>query len=435
MTLMELDGLAEIRSAASRRISSWDRTGGNDDCIRIDPGECRTLAEISGPGKITHIYMTLIDPHPLDYRDAVLRMYWDGAEHPSVEVPLGDFFCIGNCTVRRFASLMMAVNPGAGPLPTNNGLNCYFPMPFRRGARVEIHNQGPRILGGAMGRLWYHIDYETGMECPDSSGRFHAFWRRENPTVPWDDAPVSSRGAFPRLNTTDKHNYLMLEAEGPGHVAGLFLQVDNLHGGWYGEGDGMIVIDGEPWPPAIHGTGTEEVFGGGACPDKEYAGPYTGFVLVENQNGEPFRGKNAMYRWYIQDPVRFSRSIRMSIEHGHANDLANDYASVAYWYRRGIHKPPHSIPGFERRRPHFPEAFEKAQRLYSAICRYHVEHVQDPFVFGNVAPLAWNADMCRNLSEGYAALVGADYTESFDKLRQAAQVLEQNGITVALPTS
>ncbi|MBI5094315.1 MAG: DUF2961 domain-containing protein, partial [Candidatus Hydrogenedentes bacterium] len=325
-----------IRPAVSRRASSWDQTGGNDDCIRVEAGQSVVLADIHGAGVITHMYFTMIEPHPLDYRDAVLVMYWDGETTPSVEVPLGDFFCISNCVVRRFTSLMVTVNPGGGPHTINNGLNCYFPMPFGKSARIELRNESPRVLGGPLGRIWYHIDYEIySGELPGDWGRFHAQWRREHTTAA--KAPLSMRGAFPAINRTGDDNYLALEAKGEGHVAGLFLQVDNVQGGWYGEGDDMIFVDGDIWPPSVHGTGSEEVFGGGACPDAEYAGPYTGFHLIENQHGEVFKGKNAMYRWYLNDPIRFRESLRMTIEHWHANDFANDYASVVYWYQSEPH--------------------------------------------------------------------------------------------------
>ena len=113
--------ITRLRRARARRASSWDRSGGNIDCIKISPGETAVLADISGPGAITHLYATMIEPDLMDYRDAVLRMYWDGESTPSVEVPFGDFFCIGNCTVRRFSSLMMAINLGAAPTPSTTG--------------------------------------------------------------------------------------------------------------------------------------------------------------------------------------------------------------------------------------------------------------------------------------------------------------------------
>jgi hypothetical protein len=255
---------------------------------------------------------------------------------------------------------MMAINLGGGAHTINNGVNCYFPMPFAKGARIELVNQSDRVFGGQLGRLWYHIDYLEYEDAPgDDIGRFHAQWRRENPTV-IADIPREPGRVFPGFNLTGEDNYVLLEAQGEGHLAGIFLQVDNIQGGWYGEGDDMIFIDGETWPPSIHGTGSEEVFGGGACPDKEYAGPYTGFVLVENRDGKTFAGNNAMYRWYLHDPVCFLKSVRVTIEHGHGNDYANDYASVAYWYQKEPHASFPVLPPLEARRPRMTEGFYPA---------------------------------------------------------------------------
>jgi hypothetical protein len=410
-------------------VSSWDQTGGNDDCIRIDPGQTQVLADIKGPGKITHIYFTMIDPNLLDYREAILRMYWDEEETPSVEVPFGDFFCIGHCTVRRFASLMVAVNPGCLPQPVNNGLNCYFPMPFAKRARITLENQSDRYFGGGFGRVWYHIDYEIDREPPSADiGRFHAQWRRENPTTVGTIPVNPERGAFPEINATGDDNYVMLEAEGEGHIAGLFLEVENLVGGWWGEGDDMIFIDGDTWPPSLHGTGSEEVFGGGACPDSEYAGPYTGFVLVENKDGEAFKGKNAMYRWYLQDPIRFTKSARMTMEHGHANNLANDYASVVYWYQREPHVPFPPLPLPEARLPHMPDAFYRAQDAYAQLTKLMVEH-QDAFVFRKKPPPPWLESLKQKVHAGYGCLYTAEYDKALDSFGEALGIARKQGGT------
>ena len=344
--------LSRVTDAVTRRSSSWDRSGRNTDCIMVAPGRSALLAELEGPGVIRHIYFTMIRPDPLDYREAVLRMFWDGEKEPSVEVPLGDFFCVGHGMVRRFASEMVVINPGWEADPVNHGFNCYFPMPFARSARIELINQSERYLGGIFGRFWYHIDWESlGSPLPEDCARFHAQWRRENPT-----AKAAGHGKF-APNLTGGENYAILEAEGQGHLVGLFLQIDNIQGGWYGEGDDMIFVDEDVWPPSLHGTGTEEIFGGGAGPEHEYAGPYTGFVLVENRAGERYRGKNAMYRWYTRDPVRFRRRLRMSIEHGHANDFQNDYASVAYWYQHEPHGRFPSLAPAAARLPRLPDGF------------------------------------------------------------------------------
>ena len=125
-------------------------------------------------------------------------------------------------------------------------------------------------------------------------------------------------------------------------MVGLHLQINNIAGGWYGEGDDMVFVDGESWPPSIHGTGTEEIFGGGACPTREYTGPYHGFHLVESPD---HAGLVAAYRWFVHDPIRFTRALRWTVEHGHANNFANEYASVAYWYQTEPHAAFPPLPG------------------------------------------------------------------------------------------
>ncbi|MFA6244686.1 MAG: glycoside hydrolase family 172 protein [Candidatus Hydrogenedentales bacterium] len=420
-----LPPLEQITRARSRRASSWDRTGANDDCIRIEPGETRVLADISGPGRITHIYMTMIQPHPLDYRDAVLRMYWDDESTPSVEVPVGDFFGISNCVVRRFSSALMAIHPGCGLM--DHGLNCYFPMPFATGARIDLVNESPRVFGGGFGRLWYHVDYEE-LDAPPSedSGRFHAQWRRECLTNAHEAPVLPTRGAFPRINTSSADNYVILEAQGQGHIAGLHLQVDNVAGGWYGEGDDMIFIDGESWPPSIHGTGTEEVFGGGACPSREYAGLYTGFHLVENLGGETFKGKNAMFRWYVHDPIRFRKAVRMTIEHGHANDFENDYASVVYWYQREPHAPFPALSPLEGRRPLFPEAYYRACEHFAALASMQVKY-QDGFVFENAHVPDWHNPLRDPIAKAHELLCSGSFEPACEQLARLVDTARSHG--------
>ena len=113
-------------------------------------------------------------------------------------------------------------------------------------------------------------------------------------------------------------------------MVGLVLEIDNVAGGWYGEGDDMVFVDDDTWPPRIHGTGHEEVFGRGACTLVEFAGPTPASIW----SNPTTTGLVGMYRWYVHDPIRFDRSLRWTIEHGHANNFANDYSSVAYWYQR-----------------------------------------------------------------------------------------------------
>ena len=330
-----------LEGSHSARASSFDRSGANVDFRNIPPEKTLELANIEGAGCIRHVYFT-IWPTPHYLRELVLRMYWDGEISPSVEVPFGDFFGLGQERVRFFRSLMVTVNPGAGGVGGTVGFNSYFPMPFENGARVTLTNEGPDTVGA----VWYHVDYEKLRGVGKDAGRFHAQWHRENPTTAVGDKPNVT--IHEGKNTDGKENYVILDAEGQGNLAGYFLNVDNIAGGWYGEGDDMIFIDGEPWPPSFHGTGTEEIFGGGACPDTEYAGPYTGFYLVGNRD---FGGKVGMYRFFVTDPIRFQKSIRVTIEHGHANNFANDYSSTAFWYQAEPHKAFPALPAASERLP------------------------------------------------------------------------------------
>jgi len=338
-------GLSEammIRDARSSRASTYDVSGGNGDAFTLQPQETRSLAAIDGSGCIKHIYWTYIikdsETRAKLFRDMILRMYWDGEETPSVECPLGDFFGISNCQVRPIDSLVLVANPGVNACAETYGLNCYFPMPFTDGARIEVTNDSDTLLS-----IWCHIDYETYTKPPvwlKQAGRFHAQFRRCNPTT------IAKSGG---VNKTGEDNYVILDAAGRGALAGYMLSVDNITGGWWGAGDDMVFIDGEVWPPSFHGTGSEEIFGGGAVPNVEYSGPYTGFHLVENRYGHPWSRKNGMYRFFVHDPIRFRESIRVTVEHGHANDLANDYSSVAYWYQDEPHAAFPILPSREMR--------------------------------------------------------------------------------------
>ena len=345
--------------ARSRRASSWDRTGGNRDFITVESGETAVLLEHEGPGCITHFYCALALPELTDYRDAILRCYWDGEATPSVEVPLGDFFALAHARIRLVRSALISVNPGFG---SSHGLNAYFPMPFSTSARVTIEHRGDQPLGGVLRALWYHVDYETyESPLPPDTLRFHAQWRHEKPTVAV--GPQPNVQLHEGINLDGAENYVALDAAGAGQMAGLVLQINNIAGGWYGEGDDMVFVDGEPWPPAIHGTGTEEIFGGGACPAREYAGPYHGFHLIESPD---YAGLVGAYRWFVNDPIRFTRALRWTVEHGHANNFANEYASVAYWYQTEPHAPFPTLPERTALRPPLPSIYDEAREAFFA---------------------------------------------------------------------
>lgn len=329
--------LTRARDARSGRSSSWDQTGRNADPWVVAAGQTITLADIEGPGCITHLWMTqdcrrtVIDRLVTDpdyYRKVVIRMYWDDQQHPSVVAPLGDFFCLGHSLANSFASLPFtsSVNPSqAYKFGGGAALNCYFQMPFQKRARIEVTNENDVPY-----RQYFYVDYELYREpLPDDTVYFHARWDRVNPTSSWDPRiVVNSPEADVAHHTSTQANYTILEATGRGHYVGCNISVTNFQGTWWGEGDDMIFIDGEEWPPSLHGTGSEDYFSQ-AWENQETAYPMCGSSIYEGRKP----GYQTTYRFHLADPVRFATSIRVTMEHGHGNHSANDWASTAYWYQ------------------------------------------------------------------------------------------------------
>jgi hypothetical protein len=236
------------------------------------------LADISGAGAIQHIWMTVSDTDENGHfvlRDLVLRMYWDHELCPSVEVPLGDFFCNGFAQRCKVNSLPVAVNP-------TGGMNCFFPMPFRKAARITIENQH----AGDIREFFYQITYALADSIPEEAAYFHAQWRRENPTV-------------------EKKDYTILDGvRGKGQYVGTYLAWAALGRYWWGEGEIKFYIDGDREWPTICGTGTEDYAGGAWCFYEKhddrvlgttYCTPYLGYPLcAAGENSYPTAfGKDA----------------------------------------------------------------------------------------------------------------------------------------------
>lgn len=335
------------RNGKRRRISSYDRSGGNDDRLTIPAGEGRVIADITGCGIITHIWITVADrtsgKGKYEMRKIVLRMYWDDEETPSVEAPLGDFFGMGHGICKNFVSVPLQMSPEDG-----RGLNCWWPMPFRKRARIEVVNECEDLIF-----FYYYIDYEEKKELPEEALYFHARWHRECPTQGKDEFAFADRAewCFGGKNTTGEENYVILEAEGRGHYCGCNINIHNLSKSslwnWPGEGDDMIFIDGESYP-SIHGTGTEDYVNMSWCPQQEYSAPYHGIILGGESN---WMGKITYYRYHVQDPIMFEKSIRVTIEHGHNNNRSDDWSTTAYWYQTEPHKPFDPLPPKQSRLP------------------------------------------------------------------------------------
>jgi len=335
-----LSSLTRVRDGRSLRISSYDTTGRNADAWRIPAGETRILADIKGPGCINHIWMT----QGRGYRDVVMRMFWDDEEHPSVLCPLGDFFCLGHEIVNSYQSFLFSASTrGNNQSNTGCALNCYAQMPFNKSARIELVNEGESDHG-----QYFYIDYELYDEpLGDDVAYFHAQFHRENPCDGWGHEIKVNTPEANIVNTEQlawDNNYVILEAEGRGHYIGCNLSVTNFQGTWWGEGDDMIWVDGYKWPPDLHGTGSEDYLNQ-AWGMQPNAFMHNGSSIHEKDT----KGYQTSYVFHLENPVRFQQEIKVTIEHGHGNHLANEMSSVAYWYQFEPHKEFGILPVHQRK--------------------------------------------------------------------------------------
>ena len=344
---MSMGNLCRLSSAKTRSISPENFTGQKGKagmategtgagCARelgqgwkispsivIQPGETATLADVDGPGAIQQIWMTA-GGH---WRFSILRIYWDGQEHPSVECPVGDFFAMGWGKFAPLTSLAVCVNPGSA-------FNCYWEMPFRKRCRITMTNIAEEKMV-----LYYQINY-TLTDVPAEAAYFHAQFRRTNP-LPY------------------KQVYTLLDGvKGQGHYVGTYMawQVNNCR--WWGEGEIKFYMDGDGEFPTIAGTGTEDYFCGSYNFEnqtehryQEFTTPYTGLHQVIRPDGlYDSQQRFGMYRWHITDPIRFERDLRVTIQAlgwrsgGRYLPLQDDIASVAYWYQALPSAPLEPLP-------------------------------------------------------------------------------------------
>jgi hypothetical protein len=336
----ELFALARLRSCKARRSSSWDRTGGNDDAVPVEAGKAATLLDVAGAGVVTHLWFTINSPDPMHLKNLVLRAWWDGESTPSVEVPIGDFFGLGLGEYFLFQSALLAVAPV-------KALNAYFQMPFAASARITLTNEGAIRTDN----LYFAVDYVALPSLPGNVGRFHAQYRQAAPCKGWSDdwtneyAPAIND----RKNLSGEGNYVFLEAAGKGHFVGVTHAVLQNQDGWFGEGDDMIFIDGDT-APTINGTGTEDYYNGawdfGGQP---FAYPHNGAPHIVDP--ERIGGRYCLYRWHTEGPIAFEKSIRVTMEHGHANHRSDNFYSTAYWYQAEPHAAFPALPEPEARVP------------------------------------------------------------------------------------
>ena len=287
--------------------------------VRMAAKSAFTLADIKGPGRIQQIWMTPTG----NFRRSVLRFYWDGEAEPSVECPVGDFFACGWGRYAQVNSLAVCVNPGSA-------FNCYWPMPFRKRARVTIENLDDKEM-----TVYYQINYELA-SVPRGTAYFHAQFRRE--------APLKQKGRYTILDGVT----------GRGHYVGTYLAWEVHSPGWWGEGEIKFFLDGDREFPTIAGTGTEDYFCGSynfdtKGPDGKnrytvFSTPYSGLVQVLPPDKVYEVGQRfGLYRWHLTDPVRFEKDLKVTIQaldwqsEGRYLPLEDDISSVAFWYQSEPH--------------------------------------------------------------------------------------------------
>jgi hypothetical protein len=288
-------------------------------CLELPAGQTATLMDNTGPGLIRHLWITL---DARWHRDVILRIFWDGLETPSVECPVGDFFCNSWGRTQNILALPINVNP-------SGGMNCFFPMPFRTHAVVTVQNASPIDLP----HFFYTINY-TEEEIPADNLYFHAQWRRANPL---------------KFGT----DYTILDGvQGSGHYVGTFMAWQQNNAGWWGEGEIKMFIDGDGDFPTICGTGTEDYFGGAwGFGAESFSAAYMGFQQVVGKSELP-GARMTLYRFHVQDPIFFQKDLRVTMQaigwrkEGRYLPLQDDIASVAYWYQT---LPPAAFPALPDR--------------------------------------------------------------------------------------
>jgi hypothetical protein len=312
----------------------------NGDNFRVAPGQTHVLMDVKGPGVITHLWLTFLGPemHPwapdgsATHQDMLLRITWDGAERPGVEAPVGDFFA--NCFGKRSEVISVPVI-----VEDADSYNCFWHMPFRKSARVEIVNQGSKPIS----LLYYNVDWIKLKNLPKDTPYFYAQYRQEYPVQ-------------------NGKEYVVLETTGKGHFVGTVMAVRSRSPSWFGEGDERIYLDGET-VPSIQGTGTEDYFlsAWGLQTTKT---PYFGTPYFDQWG--IVGGHTSAYRWHIHDPIVFEGGIKVAFEHFgwispdenkdykamSWNEREDDYSSVAFWYQTGTPTFSARAPsGVERRLP------------------------------------------------------------------------------------
>jgi len=316
--------LPSMKKFSAHRVSSGNRfVWSNDDSKRIMPGETFVMADLRGPGVVSHIWLTVADNEFAWPRLLRLRVYYDGRKTPSIDVPLGDFFGVGHGYERNLDSAVIR-NSSFG-----RAKNSYWPMPFRGSCRITVTDEGNRPVT----MFYYHVDWQQHPSLPADTAYLHAYYRQERP---------AAKGK----------NYEFLSVKGAGHYVGTVLNVIQAGVGWFGEGDDLFYVDGAEHPQIL-GTGTED-YVNEAWGLRASTAQWTGTPVAE---GELVGARLTGYRWHIPDPIPFTSSLWAGIEHAGwtynpdgslrsgFEERPDYFSSAAFWYQKdvneGLPEPPY----------------------------------------------------------------------------------------------
>jgi hypothetical protein len=251
--------------------------------IVVAPGETAVLAHMNGAGIIHRMWLSGTIPRNEEQRRLIrLQMFWDGAQKPAVDCPIGDFFGLGLGLALPFENALFSN-------PEGRSFNFTIPMPYRKGAKLLLVNEAATYA-----LVWYDINYSEVKRHDDDVMYFHAAWRRELRTELGKDFEI-----LPKIVGKGRYLGMNIGVIG-GHPA--------YRGTWFGEGEVKVYLDGDTDWPTLVGTGTEDYIGTG-WGQGVFRGRYAGSLVSDEKNDV-----YAFYRYHLDDPVYFHEDCRVTIQ-------------------------------------------------------------------------------------------------------------------------
>jgi len=290
-----LEALTKPVDGAFGRVSSADKAG---DPV-LEAGGSITLADVAGPGVVDRIWIA-IEGSDTFWRDIVVRITWDGAETPAVHAPIADFFAVGPGARQTLQSVPMSVQAGG------RSFTSLWKMPYGSKATIVLDNEGvhdTRVLA-------WEVDYRT-VPVGEEPLLFHAKYTQASPPEPGTPTTV-------------------LRTSGNGHYVGMALALQSSEPGNVGTGNVTFNVDGD----AARSPGAQPLirYFGNLFGANETRGPWSGTTLAE---GNRVKARTSFYRFQVHDPVPFTSSMEITVDHGPKNERTDRMSAVVYWYQQG----------------------------------------------------------------------------------------------------